>query len=540
MAHKQILFRSAAREKILCGATLLADAVRVTLGPKSKSVLIQKSWGAPIVCNDGVTIAKEFDLKDPEENLGAQVLRQAAEKTGDVVGDGTSTSTILAHAIFADGLRNVVAGASAIDVKRGLDRAARVAIEALKEMSRPVKTKKEKAQVAAISAHNDPAVGELVADAMEKVGGEGVITVEESKTTETTLDVVEGMKFDRGFMSPYFITDAERMEAVLEDPFVLLCDRKIGVLRDMIPLLEQVAKSGRPLLIVAEDVEGEALATLIVNQIRGVLKGCAVKAPGFGDRRKAMLEDMAVLTGGQVITEELGLKLENVTLEQLGRAARVVADKENTTLIGGVGDRARIEGRIAQIRREIEKTTSDYDREKLEERLAKLSGGVAVIRVGAPSEAEMKSKKEALDDAISSTKAAVAEGIVPGGGLALLRAMAAVAREEAKCEGDEKTGVQILKRALEAPARQIAENSAVDGGVVVARMLSGEGNFGFDAARKEYVDLVEAGIIDPAKVLRIALENAVSVASVLLLTEATMTEIPEPKRERAAEPDMAM
>ena len=540
MAHKQILFHSAAREKVLRGATLLADAVRVTLGPKSKSVLIQKSWGAPIVCNDGVTIAKEFDLKDPEENLGAQVLRQAAERTGDVVGDGTSTSTILAHAILADGVRNVVAGASAIDLKRGLDRAARVAIEALRAMSRPVKTKAEKAQVATLSAHNDPAVGALVADAIEKVGSEGVISVEESKTTETTLDVVEGMKFDRGFISPYFVTDAERMEAVLEDPFVLLCDHKIGALRDLIPVLEQVAKSGRPLLIVAEDIEGEALATLIVNQLRGVLKGCAVKAPGFGDRRKAMLEDIAILTGAQVISEELGLKLENVTVQQLGRAARVVADKENTTLIGSGGDRGRIDGRIAQIRREIEKTTSDYDREKLEERLAKLAGGVAVIRVGAPTEAEMKAKKEALDDAISSTKAAVAEGIVPGGGLALLKCIEAVTREESACEGDERTGVQILKRALEAPARQIAENSAVDGGVVVARMLDGQGNFGFDAARKEYVDLVEAGIVDPAKVVRTALENAVSVASVLLLTEATMTEIPETKRERPAEPEMAM
>jgi chaperonin GroEL len=540
MAHKQILFHSAAREKVLRGATLLADAVRVTLGPKSKSVLIQKSWGAPIVCNDGVTIAKEIDLKDPEENLGAQILRQAAERTGDVVGDGTSTATILAHAILADGVRNVVAGASAVDLKRGLDRAARVAIEALRAMSRPVKTKAEKAQVATLSAHNDPAIGDLVADAIEKVGGDGVISVEESKTTETTLDVVEGMKFDRGFISPYFVTDAERMEAVLEDPYVLLCDHKIGALRDLIPVLEQVAKSGRPLLIVAEDIEGEALATLIVNRLRGVLKGCAVKAPGFGDRRKAMLEDIAILTGAQVISEEIGLKLESVTLQQLGRAARVVADKENTTLIGSGGDRARIDGRIAQIRREIEKTTSDYDREKLEERLAKLAGGVAVIRVGAPTEAEMKARKEALDDAISSAKAAVAEGIVPGGGLALLKCIDAVTREEAACEGDERTGIQILKRALEAPARQIAVNSAVDGGVVVARMLGGQGNFGFDAARKEYVDLVEAGIVDPAKVVRTALENAVSVASVLLLTEATMTEIPEPKRERLAEPEMAM
>jgi chaperonin GroEL len=540
MAHKQVLFGSVAREKVLRGATQLVDAVRVTLGPKSKSVLIQKKWGAPLVCNDGVTIAKEFDLKDPEENLGAQVLRQAAEKTGDVVGDGTSTSTLLAHAIFSAGVRNVVAGASAVDLKRGLDRAAKAAVEALRAMSHPVKTRKEKAQVAAIAAHNDPAIGELVADAMEKVGGEGVISVQESKTTETVLEVVEGMQFDRGFLSPYFVTDAERMEAVLEDAFVLLCDRKISVLRDMIPLLEQVAKSGRPLLVVAEDVDGEALATFIVNQIRGVLKGCAVKAPGFGDRRKDMLEDMAVLTGGQLAAENLGIKLENVTLEQLGRAARVVIDKENTTLIGGAGNRAGIDGRIQQIRREIEKTTSDYDKEKLEERLAKLSGGVAVIRVGAPTEAEMKSKKEGLDDAISATKAAVAEGLVAGGGLALLRCIEAVAHEEERCQGDERTGAQILKRALEAPARQIAENSAVDGGVVVARMLSGEGNFGFDAARKEYVDLVEAGIIDPAKVVRIALENAVSVATLLLLTEATMTEIPEPQKERAAEPEMAM
>ena len=540
MPHKQILFHSAAREKVLRGASLLADAVRVTLGPKSKSVLIQKSWGAPIVCNDGVTIAKEFDLKDPEENLGAQVLRQAAEKTGDVVGDGTSTSTILAHAMLADGVRNVVAGASAIDLKRGLDRAARAAAAALHAMARPVKTRAEKAQVATISAHNDPAIGELVATALEKVGGEGVISVEESKTTETALDIVEGMKFDRGFLSPYFVSDAERMEAVLEDALILVCDQKISALNDMVPLLEQVAKSGRPLLIIAEDIEGDALATLVVNRLRGVLRVCAVKAPGFGDRRKAMLEDIAILTGAQVISGEIGLKLENVTIAQLGRAARVVCDKEDTTLIGSKGDRARIDGRLQQIRREIEKTTSDYDKEKLEERLAKLSGGVAVIRVGAPTEAEMKARKEALDDAISSTKAAVAEGMVPGGGLALLKCTEAVGKEEAASEGDEKTGVQILKRALEAPARQIAENSAVDGGVVVARMLSGHGNMGFDAARKEYVDLVEVGIVDPAKVVRTALENAVSVASILLLTEATMTEIPEPKRERTPEPDMAM
>ena len=540
MAHKQILFRSAAREKILRGATQLADAVRVTLGPRSKSVLIEKKWGVPIVCNDGVTIAKEFDLKDPAENLGAQMLRQAAEKTGDMVGDGTSTAAILAHAIFADGVRNVVAGASAIDIKRGLDRAAKRVIEVLRAMSRPVKTHKEKAQVGAISAHNDPVIGELVADAMDKVGGEGVITVEESKTTETALDVVEGMQFDRGFISPYFITNPEKMEAVMEDALVLISDRKISILKDLIPVLEQVSKSARPLLVVAEDVEGDALATLIVNQIRGALKCCAVKAPGFGDRRKAMLEDIAVLTGGQVVSEDLGVKLEHVTIEQLGRAKRIVVDKDNTTIIGGAGDRKQIDGRIEQIRHEIEKTTSDYDREKLQERLAKLAGGVAVIRVGAPAESEMKSKKEALDDAISATKAAVAEGIVPGGGLALLRCIKALTEEEAKCEGDEKTGIQILKRALEAPTRQIAENSAADGGVVVARMLSGTGNEGFDAGRKEYVDLIEAGIIDPTKVVRIALENAVSVASILLLTEATMTEIPEVNKERNPEPEMAM
>ena len=540
MAHKQVLFRSAAREKILRGTTQLADAVRVTLGPRSKSVLIEKKWGVPLICNDGVTIAKEFDLKDPEENLGARMLRQAAEKTGDMVGDGTSTATVLAQAMFADGVRNVVAGASAIEIKRGLDRGTKRAVEALRALSRTVTTRKEKAQVATISAHNDPEIGDLVADAMEKVGGEGVITVEEAKTTETVLEVVEGMQFDRGFLSPYFITNPDKMEAVLDDALVLLCDRKIGVMKDLIPLLEQVAKAGRPVLVVAEDVEGEALATLIVNHLRGSLKSCAAKAPGFGDRRKAMLQDMAALTGGQVISEEIGLKLENVTLEQLGKAERVVVDKDTTTIVGGRGDKKLITARIDQIRREIADTTSDYDKEKLQERLAKLSGGVAVIRVGAPSEAEMKSKKEALEDAISATKAAVAEGVVPGGGLALLRCIQAVSEEEAKAEGDERTGIQILKRALEAPTRQIAENSAVDSGVVVAHMLQGTGNEGFDAGNNQYVDLVEAGIIDPTKVVRIALENAVSVASTLLLTEATMTEIPEPPRERLPESEMAM
>lgn len=540
MAHKQVLFRSAAREKILRGATQLADAVRVTLGPRSKSVLIEKKWGAPVVCNDGVTIAKEFDLKDPEENLGARMLRQAAEKTGDMVGDGTSTSTILAHAMFADGVRNVVAGASAIDIKRGLDRALKRATRALRDISRPVKTRLEKEQVATISAHNDPAIGQLVGAAMEKVGGEGVITVEESKTTETTMEVVEGMQFDRGFLSPYFVTDPEKMEAILEDPMILIVDRKISTLHDLIKLLEAVAKAGAALLVIAEEVEGEALATLVVNHVRGTFRNCAVKAPAFGDRRKAILQDIAILTGAQVVAEDLGVKLENVSMDQLGRAKRVIVDKDATTIIGGSGDTNVIKNRAEQVRREIEHTTSDYDRDKLKERLAKLAGGVAVIRVGAPTEAEMKSRKEALDDAISATKAAVAEGIVPGGGLALLRCIGAVAEEEKACEGDERTGVQILRRALEAPARQIAENSAVDGGVVVARMTEGTGNFGFDASRKEYVDLIDAGIVDPTKVMRVALENAVSVAGVLLLTEATMTDLPEPAKERSSEPEMAI
>jgi chaperonin GroEL len=534
MAHKLVLFRSEARERILRGVAALADAVRVTLGPKSKCVLLEKRFGAPVVCNDGVTIAKEMELKDPVENLGAQMIRQAAERTGDAVGDGTSTSTILAHAIFADGVRNVVAGASAVDLKKGLDRGARAAVEALKLLSRPVKSRLEKAQIATISAHNDQSIGDLVADAMERVGNEGVITVEESKTTETQLEVVEGLQFDRGYLSPYFITDPEKMEAVLEDVQVLLTDRKIGVMKDLLPILEQVARTGAAILLIAEDVEGEALATLVVNKIRGSLKCVAVKAPGFGDRRKEMLEDMGILTGGRVVTEELGIKLEALAMEDLGRAKRVVVDKDSATIIGGGGDKARIEGRKQQIRAQIDKTTSDYDREKLQERLAKLSGGVAVIRVGAPSESEMKSKKEALDDAISATKAAVAEGIVPGGGLALLRATDAVEREETKCEGDERTGLQILRRALETPTRQIAENSSVDGGVVVNEMRKGTGHMGFDAARKEYVDLVAAGIIDPTKVVRVALENAVSVASLLLLTEATLTEVVEKKEERAA------
>jgi chaperonin GroEL len=537
MAHKQMLFQATAREKVLRGATAMADAVRVTLGPKSKCVLVERKWGAPLVCNDGVTIAKEVDLKDPEENLGAQVLREAATRTGDTVGDGTTTSTLLAHTIFAEGLRNVTAGASAIDLKRGLDRGLKTAVAALRKLSRPVQSRKEKAQVAAISAHNDLAIGEMVADAVERVGAEGAITVEEAKGTESVLEVVEGLQFDRGFLSPYFITDPAKMEAVLEEPLLLLFEKKITSMKDLLPLLEQVAKVSRSLLIVAEDVEGEALATLVVNKLRGTLASVAVKAPGFGDRRKAMLEDIAILTGGRLLAEEVGVKLEHVTVDELGKAKRVVVDKDNTTIIGGGGAKSAIEGRCQDLRRQIERATSDYDKEKLQERLAKLSGGVAVIRVGAPSETELKSRKEAFDDAISATKAAVAEGIVPGGGLGLLRVIEAVEQEAAQCEGDERTGVLMLRRALETPTRQIAENSAADGGVVVDRMRHGTGNFGFDAARNAYVDLVEAGIIDPTKVLRVALENAVSVASVLLLTEATLTELPEPKPEpaRAAE-----
>ncbi len=540
MAHMHVLFRAEAREKILAGAGALADAVRVTLGPRSRSVLIERKWDAPIVCNDGVTIARAFDLADAERNLGARMLRQAAERTGEMVGDGTSTATVLAHALLAEGVRNVVAGASAIDVRHGLERGCRAAVQALRALSRPVSTRLEKAQVGTISAHNDAAIGELLADALDRVGNDGVITVEESKTTETRLDVVEGMRFDRGFQSPYFVTNADRMEAVLEDCLVLLCDRKIGAMADLLGLLEQVVKTGRALLVVAEDVEGEALATLVVNQVRGVLKSCAVRAPGFGEQRRALLLDLAALCGAQLVSTELGTTLEHTGLDQLGHAARVVVDKDSTTLIGGGGARAAIDARIALLRRELDKTESDYDRERLQQRLARLAGGVAVIRVGAPSEAEMKSKKEALDDAISATRAAVAEGIVPGGGLALLRCVGAVDAEEAQCSGDERTGVQMLRRALEAPARQIAANSDADGGVVVARMLEGQGTVGFDAARKRYVDLLEAGIVDPTKVVRLALENAVSVAGVLLLTEATMTEIPEPRKGRGPDGETEM
>jgi chaperonin GroEL len=525
--RKQLLFESAARDAVLRGATRLANAVRVTLGPKSKCVLIERKWGEPLVCNDGVTIAKELVLEDPTENLGARMMREAAERTGDAVGDGTTTSTLLAHAIFSEGVRNVVAGASAIDLKHGLDRGLRAAVAALRGMSRPVRTRREKAQVATVSAHNDAAMGELVADAVERVGGDGVISVEEAKGTETTLEVVEGMQLDRGYLSPYFVTDPERMECVLDEALILLTDRRLGSMKDLVPLLEEVVKTGRPLLVVADEVEGEALATLVVNKIRGTLLCAAVKAPGFGDRRKALLEDLATLSAGRVASEDLGTKLEHLSLGDLGKARRVVVARETTTLIGGAGDRKRIEARVEQLRKEIRDTTSDYDREKLQERLAKLSGGVAVIHVGAPTEAELKSRKEAFEDAISATRAAVAEGLVPGAGLALLRAIEAVEQEAATATGDERTGLAILEHALTVPTRQIALNSGADGAVVVSRMRSGAGDVGFDAARGTFVDLVEAGIVDPTKVVRLALEHAVSVASVLLLTEATLVEVPE-------------
>jgi len=534
---KRFQFRAEARQSILRGAGILADAVRVTLGPKSKSVLIEKKFGRPIVCDDGVTIAKEVELKDPEENLGAQMVREAAERTGDAVGDGTTTSTLLAHAILAEGVRNVAAGASAVDLKRGLTRGLQVAVESLRALSRPVTSKREKAQVATISAHNNSTVGDMVAEAVEKVGAEGAITVEESKTTETVLEIVEGMRFDRGYISPYFVTDPEGMEAALDEPLILIQKKKISNVKDLLPLLEQIVREGKPLLIISEDVEAEALATLVLNKIRGTLPCAAVKAPGFGDRRKAMLQDIAILTGGQVIAEELGIKLENVTMEQLGKAKRVVMDKDTTTIVGGAGAKSAIDGRCRELRKQIEESTSDYDKEKLQERLAKLTGGVAVIRVGAPSEAEAKKLKEAFEDAIAATKAAVAEGVLPGAGLSLLRAIDAVEAEEVKCDEDERTGLRILKKALEAPTRQIAENSALDGGVVIDHMRSGKGSNGLDASIGKYVDLIEAGIIDATKVVRVALENAVSVASTLLLSEATMNEEREKKPERAPGPE---
>jgi chaperonin GroEL len=539
MPAKRLHFKDEARSRLLKGASALADAVRITLGPKARCVLLERRWGRPLASDDGVTIAKDVELDDPEENLGAQMLRQAAERTGDRVGDGTTTSTLLAYELYAEGLRNVAAGASAIDLRRGLQRGSTVVVEALKRQAKPVETQTAKAQVATISAHNDTAIGQMVADAVTKVGPEGAVTVEEAKGTETTLDLVEGMQFDRGYLSAYFVTNTEKLEVALDEPLLLLSDHKIASLADLVPVLEQVVKMGRSLLVVAEEVEGEALATLVVNKLRGVLACAAVKAPGFGDRRKAMLDDIAVLTGGRVVSDEVGLKLDKVRVEDLGRAHRVVIDRENTTIVGGGGSHEAVSARCQDLRHQIEMSTSDYDKEKLRERLARLTGGVAVVRVGAPSEAELKNRKEAFEDAVAATKAAVAEGIVPGAGLALLRAIDAVNAEAAQCEGDERTGVLILRRALEAPTRQIAVNSNADGGVVVDRMRAGQGAFGFDAARGRYVDLVEAGIVDPLKVVRLAVENAVSVAGTLLMAEATLTEIREKPPEPRPGPDDA-
>jgi len=533
MSHKRVLFRAAARERILAGATALADAVRVTLGPKSKCVLIERAWGPPLVCNDGVTIAKEIELADAEENLGARMLREAAERTGDVVGDGTTTSTLLAHAMFADGLRNIAAGATAIDLKRGLDRGLRVAVEAIHAQSRPVASRLDKAQVATISAHNDEALGDCVSEAFERVGNEGVVTVEEAKGTETSIEVVDGMQFDRGLLSPYFITDPERQQAVLESPLILLHEARIAGLKEFLPFLEAVVPLHRPLVVIAESVEAEALATLVINRLRGVLACVAVKAPGYGDRRKELMQDIAILTGAQFLSADLGVTLDAVKPADLGSADRVIVGRETTTIIGGRGSKEAIQGRCDEIRRQVAEAKGDYDREKLEERLAKLAGGVAIIRVGAPTEAELKSRKEALSDAISATRAAIAEGIVPGGGLALVRAAGPLEAEEGRCEGDERTGIRVLRKALEVPARTIAENSAADGGVVVGELRRGSGSHGFDAARGVYCDLVEAGIVDPTKVVRTALENAVSVAGTLLLTEATLTEVKPPREESA-------
>ena len=536
MTCSQIHFQSAAREKLLSGARQLTEAVRVTLGPRSRCVLIERKWGSPLVCNDGVTIAREVELPDPVENLSARLLRGTAERMGSAVGDGTTTATLLACAILTEGLRNLAAGASAVDLKRGLDRGLEVVVKTIQSLSQPVTTQARRVQVATVSAHNDLRLGQLVAEAIERVGGEGVVTVEEAQGIETTLAVVEGMQLDRGYLSPYFITDPESLQVKLTNPAILLTTRKLTTLKDVVGLLEQLSQAARPLLVVAEDVEGEALATLVVNKIRGVLSVAAIRAPGYGDRRRALLEDIAFLTGGKLIADELGMSLESLTLSELGQADSVVIDREKTTLIGGHGGKPAVQTRCAELRRQLSDATSDYDREKLRERLARLSGGVAVIRVGAPSEVELKSRREAVDDAINATQAALAEGVVAGAGLSLLRAIDQLAILEGQCDGDEKTGVRILQRALEMPTRTIAENSGADGGVVVTEMRRGTGNLGFDASRNRYVDLLETGIIDPAKVVRLAVENAVSVAGVLLLTEATLTSIPDDKRPRDAEP----
>jgi chaperonin GroEL len=533
MASKELLFGTEARAKLKKGVDALAEAVRITLGPRGRNVVIDKKFGSPTVTKDGVTVAKEIELSDPIENLGAQMVKEVATKTSDLAGDGTTTATVLAQAIYREGLKNVTAGANPMELKRGIDRAVEAVVEQLKSISVPTVGKKEIAQVGTISANTDKEIGNLIADAMEKVGKEGVITVEEAKGLETTLETVDGMQFDRGYLSPYFVTDPEKMEAVLEDPYILIHDKKISAMKELLPLLEKVAESGKPMLVIAEDVEGEALATLVVNKLRGTLKVVAVKAPGFGDRRKEMLRDIAVLTGGQVISEEVGLKLENVTLADLGRAKRVVVDKDDTTIVDGKGKPEAIQGRIAEIKVAIEKSTSDYDREKLQERLAKLSGGVAIINVGAATETEMKEKKARVEDALHATRAAVEEGVVPGGGVALIRAQSAL--DKLKGTEDEKVGVEIVRRALEEPIRMIAQNAGAEGSIVVARVKeSKDKNFGYNAATDNYEDLVKAGVIDPTKVTRTALQNAASIAGLLLTTECVLVEKKEEKPALAA------
>jgi chaperonin GroEL len=529
MAGKEIRYEQAARDKILAGVNGLANAVRVTLGPKGRNVVIEKSWGSPTVTKDGVTVAKEIQFEDKFENMGAQMVKEVASKTSDIAGDGTTTATVLAQAIFREGSKLVAAGVNPMDLKRGIDKGVEVIAEELKKLSKPTRDSGEIEKVGTVSANGDEAIGKMLAEAMEKVGKEGVITVEEAKSMESTLDVVEGMQFDRGYISPYFVTNPDSMEAVLEDALLLLSEKKISAMKDLLPVLEQVARGGKPLVIVAEEVEGEALATLVVNKIRGTLNVCAVKAPGFGDRRKAMLQDMAILTGGQVISEELGLKLENVTMKDLGRAKKVVVDKDNTTLVDGAGAKKAIEGRIAEIRGQIDKTTSDYDKEKLQERLAKLAGGVAVVKVGAATETEMKEKKARVEDALHATRAAVEEGVVPGGGVALIRAQAALEGIEKGLQADQAAGVQIVRRSVEEPLRRIAENAGVEGSIVVDRVKNGKGNFGFNARTEVYEDLVKAGVIDPTKVVRSALQNAASVSGLLLTTEAMIAEKPEKK-----------
>jgi len=530
MAAKEIRFNEKARAAILNGVNALADAVKVTLGPRGRNVVLEKSWGSPTVTKDGVTVAKEIELENKFENMGAQMVKEVASKTSDVAGDGTTTATVLAQAIYSEGLKMVAAGHNPMELKRGIEHAVEKVNEQLKKMSKATKGKTEIAQVGCISANGDKVIGDLIAEAMEKVGKEGVITVEEAKAMETTLDVVEGMQFDRGYLSPYFVTDPERMEAVLEDAYVLIHEKKISNMKDLLPMLEQVAKSGRPLLIIAEDVDGEALATLVVNKLRGTLVTCAVKAPGFGDRRKEMLKDIAILTGGQAVTEDLGLKLENLSLKDLGQAKRITVDKDNTTLVDGAGAKKEIQGRVEQIRRQVEDTTSDYDREKLQERLAKLVGGVAVIKVGAATETEMKEKKARVEDAMNATRAAVEEGIVPGGGVALLRCQAMLRKAEIASEL--KIGVEIVAKSLEAPARWIAENAGVEGSIVVQKIREGKGDFGYNAATAVYEDLVKAGVIDPTKVVRTALQNASSVAGLMITTEALVAEKPEEKKEQ--------